>query len=80
MDENAKRHAERTPTRGEQPTKTRYENIISVTGSTKPSKCSRTPIKRRSHLSKVPTAPPIFTLECGEKNSLERAAYFIIAF
>lgn len=42
-----KRHAERKLARGEQPTKTRYENIISVTGSAKPSKCSRTPIKKK---------------------------------
>lgn len=49
-----KRHAERKLARGEQPTKTRYENIISVTGSAKPSKCSRTPIKKKkkkNHLS-----------------------------
>ena len=54
MDENAKKHAERTPTHGEQPIETEFANIISVTGSAKPSKCSRTPSKRKNRLSKAP--------------------------
>lgn len=31
-----KKHAERTPTHGEQPIETEFANIISVTGSAKP--------------------------------------------
>lgn len=80
MDENAKKHAERTQTHGEQPIETEFANIISVTGSAKPSKCSRTPSKRRNRLSKAPAAQSIFTLEHGEKNSPKRAVHFITIF